>query len=124
MKNLLVAYFSAGGVTRGVAEKLAAAAQAELHEIRPAALYTAADLDYTKKTSRCTLEMQDLNSQAGDSLLHLRRRRLQQPRPAGTADSRSGGPQGPLERRHRGRADRLAVRAVPVDKNPSRSSHL
>ena len=38
MKNLLVAYFSAGGVTRGVAEKLAAAAQAELHEIRPAAL--------------------------------------------------------------------------------------
>ena len=62
MKNLLVAYFSASGVTRGVAEKLAAAAQAELHEIRPAALYTAADLDYTNKASRSTLEMQDLNS--------------------------------------------------------------
>ena len=62
MKNLFVAYFSASGVTRTVAEKLAAAAGADLHEIRPAALYTAADLDYTNKASRSTLEMQDLNS--------------------------------------------------------------
>lgn len=59
MSKILVAYFSAGGVTRAAAEKLAAAAKADLFEIRPETPYTAEDLDYTKKTSRSTLEMQD-----------------------------------------------------------------
>ena len=61
MSNILVAYFSASGVTRTTAEKLAAVAKADLFEIRPKMPYTAEDLDYTQKTSRSTLEMQDLS---------------------------------------------------------------
>ena len=61
MNQILVAYFSASGVTRMTAEKLAAVAKADLFEIRPETPYTAEDLDYTKKTSRSTLEMQDEN---------------------------------------------------------------
>jgi len=61
MKKVLVAYFSASGVTRTAAEKLAAVAGADLFEIRPKTLYTAADLDWTNKQSRSTLEMQDVN---------------------------------------------------------------
>ncbi len=55
----LVAYFSATGTTKGVAERLAAAIGADLHEIAPATPYTAADLDWRDKTSRSTLEMAD-----------------------------------------------------------------
>lgn len=61
MKKALVAYFSASGMTRTAAEKLAAAARGDLFEIRPEARYTAADLDWTNKQSRSTLEMQDVN---------------------------------------------------------------
>ena len=61
MKKILVAYFSAGGVTRAAAEALAAAAKADLFEIKPETPYTAADLDWTNKQSRSTLEMQDVN---------------------------------------------------------------
>lgn len=60
MKKRLVAYFSASGVTRAAAEKLAVVAKADLFEIRPETPYTAADLDWTNKNSRSTLEMQDL----------------------------------------------------------------
>ena len=55
----LVAYFSASGVTADVARKIADAAGADLYEIRPAKPYTAADLDWTDKKSRSTLEMND-----------------------------------------------------------------
>ena len=41
----LVAYFSASGVTAGVARKLAEAAGADLYEIKPEKPYTSADLD-------------------------------------------------------------------------------
>ena len=58
----LVAYFSATGVTRGVAQQLAEVAGADLHEITPQQPYTAADLDWTDKQSRSTVEMQDKNS--------------------------------------------------------------
>lgn len=61
MNKTLVAYFSAGGVTRATAENLASAVKADLFEICPETPYTAEDLDYTKKTSRSTLEMQDEN---------------------------------------------------------------
>lgn len=44
MKKVLVAYFSASGVTKGAAEQLAAVAGADLHEIKPAQPYTDADL--------------------------------------------------------------------------------
>jgi len=55
----LVAYFSASGVTAKVAKRLAGAIDAPLYEIRPEAPYTAADLDWTSKQSRSTLEMSD-----------------------------------------------------------------
>lgn len=61
MKKALVAFFSASGVTRTCAETLANAAKADLFEIKPAELYTAADLDWTNKDSRSTVEMNDLS---------------------------------------------------------------
>ena len=58
----LVAYFSATGVTKGVAEKLAEVAGADLHEIKPEQPYTDADLDWHNKQSRSSVEMADKNS--------------------------------------------------------------
>lgn len=55
----LVAYFSASGVTKGMAQRLAKATGADLFEIVPERPYTAADLDWTNKQSRSTLEMRD-----------------------------------------------------------------
>ena len=60
MKKVLVAYFSASGVTKGSAEQLAAVAGADLHEIKPAQPYTDADLDWRDKQSRSTVEMKDI----------------------------------------------------------------
>lgn len=62
MSKKLVAYFSASGVTAGVAEKLAEAAGADLYEIKPAVPYTKADLDWMDKQSRSSVEMSDLSS--------------------------------------------------------------
>ena len=62
MKKTLVAYFSASGVTRGVAKQLAEVTGADLHEIKPAQPYTDADLDWRDKQSRSSIEMQDKNS--------------------------------------------------------------
>lgn len=62
MSKILVAYFSASGVTKNAAEKLAKAANADLFEIEPVRPYTDADLDWTDKKSRSTVEMNDLSS--------------------------------------------------------------
>ena len=59
MSNVLVAYFSASGVTARVAREIAEATGADLYEIEPAEPYTAADLDWTDRRSRSTLEMND-----------------------------------------------------------------
>ena len=59
MRKILVAYFSASGVTKGVAQRLAKAAGADLFEIRPAVPYTQADLNWTDKKSRSSVEMND-----------------------------------------------------------------
>ena len=59
MSKLLVAYFSASGITARAAEKLAKAAGADLYEIKPAIPYTRKDLDWTDKKSRSTVEMKD-----------------------------------------------------------------
>ena len=59
MSKALVAYFSASGVTADAAKKLADAEGADLYEIAPETPYTAADLDYTNKQSRSTMEMTD-----------------------------------------------------------------
>ena len=48
MSNKLVAYFSAGGTTAGIAEKLAKVTEADLFEIKPKIKYTDADLDWNK----------------------------------------------------------------------------
>ena len=61
MSKVLVAYFSASGVTKKVAEELAKVQKADLFEITPEALYTAEDLDYMNQQSRSTLEMKDPN---------------------------------------------------------------
>lgn len=59
MSKVLVAYFSASGVTRKVAEELAKVENAELYEILPETPYTTKDLDWTNQQSRSTLEMKD-----------------------------------------------------------------
>lgn len=59
MKKVLVAYFSASGVTRRVAERLAKGIGADLFEIQAAEPYTEADLDWQDKNSRSTVEMKD-----------------------------------------------------------------
>lgn len=55
----LVAYFSASGVTRAAAKRVAEAAGADLFEIKPVQPYTHADLNWNDKKSRSTLEMND-----------------------------------------------------------------
>ena len=62
MSKKLVAYFSASGVTKAAAERLAKAAKADLFEIKPAVPYTQADLDWTTKKSRSSVEMNNPNS--------------------------------------------------------------
>ena len=62
MGKKLVAYFSASGVTAGVARKVAEAADADLFEIRPEELYTKDDLNWMNKKSRSSVEMNDPSS--------------------------------------------------------------
>lgn len=57
MSKKLVAYFSATGTTAKVAHALAEAIGADVYEIEPAVPYTAADLDWTNKKSRSSIEM-------------------------------------------------------------------
>ena len=60
--KVLVAYFSASGVTEGVAKQLAEVTGGDLHKIQPEQPYTDADLDWRDKQSRSSVEMQDKNS--------------------------------------------------------------
>lgn len=59
MGKILVAYFSASGVTKHVAEEVAKVAGADLYEIKPEVPYTKADLDWMNKKSRSSIEMED-----------------------------------------------------------------
>ena len=59
MSKKLVAYFSASGVTAKVADLLADAVGADIHEIRPKVPYTKADLNWMNKKSRSSIEMAD-----------------------------------------------------------------
>lgn len=61
MSKVLVAYFSASGVTAKMAEKLSGAIGADLFEIKPETLYTNADLDWQNNKSRSSVEMNDRN---------------------------------------------------------------
>lgn len=57
--RILVAYFSATGSTRGVAEHIADIVGADLFEIVPEEPYTGADLDYRDASSRASREQDD-----------------------------------------------------------------
>ena len=59
MSKKLVAYFSASGVTAKVADMLADAIGADIHEICPKVPYTKADLNWMNKKSRSSIEMND-----------------------------------------------------------------
>ena len=59
MSRKLVAYFSASGVTAKVAETLAEAIGADIFEIEPKVPYTKADLDWTNRQSRSSIEMNE-----------------------------------------------------------------
>lgn len=58
----LVAYFSASGTTKMVANRLAGAIGADIFEIEPKIPYSNKDLDWTNKNSRSSLEMNDGSS--------------------------------------------------------------
>ena len=62
MNKFLVAYFSASGVTKGVAERLSKAIGGDLFEIVPKQIYTNADLNWMDRNSRSSVEMRDRSS--------------------------------------------------------------
>ena len=57
--DVLVAFFSATGTTKGVAERIASVTGGDLYEIVPANPYSAADLNYNDRSSRSTKEQND-----------------------------------------------------------------
>ena len=59
MGKRLVAYFSASGTTKKVAEMIVDHVRADLFEITPKIPYTKADLDWMDKKSRSSVEMND-----------------------------------------------------------------
>ena len=58
----LIAYFSASGVTKRTAQKLANKLNCDTYEIKPAEPYTDADLNWMDKNSRSSVEMRDKSS--------------------------------------------------------------
>lgn len=69
--KVLVAYFSATGTTKGVAEKIAKITDADLYEIVAKDEYTSDDLDWHDDNSRTTHEQNDPNfrvEMAGEGL--------------------------------------------------------
>lgn len=59
MSKKLVAFFSAGGTTKKVAQMIADAGNYDLYEITPKEAYTKADLNWMDKKSRSSVEMND-----------------------------------------------------------------
>ncbi len=59
MSKVLVAYFSASGVTAKAAKKLAEAAGGDIYEIKPEVPYTRADLRWINPRSRSSVEMKN-----------------------------------------------------------------
>lgn len=62
MSNILIAYFSTKGITKGVAEKIADITGGDLFELVPKIKYSKADLNWINKESRSSLEMKDPSS--------------------------------------------------------------
>jgi len=61
-ENTLVAYFSATGTTKRVAQNLAKVTGADIYEIKPLKPYTSADLNWHDSNSRSSVEMNDSKS--------------------------------------------------------------
>ena len=61
-QKVLVAYFSATGTTKQVAENLAKVTGADIYEIKPSVPYTDADLDWRNSKSRTSVEMNNKTS--------------------------------------------------------------
>ena len=59
--DVLVAFFSATGTTKGVAERIASVTGGDLYEILAAEPYTSDDLNYNDSSSRSTKEQNDKN---------------------------------------------------------------
>ena len=58
-KKILVAVFSASGVTKRVGEEIARISGGDFFEIMPKEIYTSDDLNWTNKNSRSSVEMND-----------------------------------------------------------------
>lgn len=59
MGKRLVAFFSASGNTKKIAEMIAEAGNSDLYEITPKVTYTKTDLNWMDKKSRSSVEMND-----------------------------------------------------------------
>lgn len=60
--NTLIAYFSASGITKSVAEKIKEVKNGDIFEIAPTVRYTSEDLDWTNPNSRSSVEMKNETS--------------------------------------------------------------
>lgn len=60
--DVLIAYFSVTGTTKGVAEQIASLTGGDIYEIRAAIPYTPEDLNYNDSGSRSTVEQNDKNA--------------------------------------------------------------
>ena len=74
MNKTLVAYFSASGTTRKIAEMIAEVGDFSLYEITPKELYTSDDLNWMNKKSRSSMEMSDkkIRPQITDTDAHIK----------------------------------------------------
>ena len=72
MSKILISYFSASGVTKKVAEKVATAINGDLFEIEPKEKYTEQDLNWTNKQSRSSIEMnKNIKPEIANKVLNL-----------------------------------------------------
>ena len=61
-EKVLVAVFSASGVTRRIGQEIARISGGDFFEIEPEEHYTAADLDWMDRNSRSSVEMNDASA--------------------------------------------------------------
>ncbi len=59
MSKILVSFFSASGITKGVASKIAEYTEGDLFEIEPVNKYTEEDLNWNNSESRSSVEMKN-----------------------------------------------------------------
>ena len=62
MSRVLVAYFSASGRTKSIAEKVNEVVSGTLYEIKPKVAYTSSDLNWMNPLSRSSKEMRNKSS--------------------------------------------------------------